>query len=189
VRLPPPLIELISKRLLRVLMEREVISSDHPHQTEEMLVRLITADLRIEDDITEEARQILIEHQDKLRGQEVEYHRLLSKVKGELAQKRGYVLGTASEGEKLPREKIHDLARQIRDAFLTDDDIEYYVPSEEKLRLAVFSALEREMRQDALRAEKARQKIRSMRRRIPEGTEEFQALFQQFYRELVDKGT
>jgi hypothetical protein len=92
MRLPPSLIELLARRLVMNLIERGVIASDHPEKTIDKVIHLITDDLRIEDEITEEARQILLDHQDELKGQDLEYHRLIQKVKIELAAKRGYVL-------------------------------------------------------------------------------------------------
>ncbi len=92
MRLPPPLIELVARRMVMGLVDKGVISSDHPEKTIDKVARLITADLKIEDEITEEARQILLDHQDELKGQNMEYHRLFSKVKSELAAKRGYVI-------------------------------------------------------------------------------------------------
>lgn len=92
MKLPPTLIALVSRRLVLGLIERGVIASDHPEKTIDRVAHLITSDLKIEDEITEEARQILLDHQDELKGQEIEYHCLLLKVKSELAHKRGYVL-------------------------------------------------------------------------------------------------
>ena len=92
MRLPPPLIELVARRLVMGLVDKGVIASDHPEKTVDKVARLITSDLKIEDEITEEARQILLDHQDELKGHDMEYHRLFSKVKSELAAKRGYVI-------------------------------------------------------------------------------------------------
>jgi hypothetical protein len=92
MRLPPPLIDLIARRSVLKLIERGVISSAHPARTIERVSRLIAADLAVEDEITEEARRLLEQHQGALKGEDVEYHRVLLKVKSELAAKRGYVL-------------------------------------------------------------------------------------------------
>ena len=88
---------------------------------------------------------------------------------------------------KLSREKIQSLATQILDLLLGDDDVEYFV-KEDELRLAILRALEHEVAADEVREAKAREKVRSIKRRIPEDSPEWHALFQQFYRELVDKG-
>lgn len=92
MRLPPPLIELLARRTVQALIAKGVISSDHPARTAEKVAKLIAADLAVEDQITEEARLLLTEHQGAIQGQEMEYHRLLLRVKAELAAKRGYVL-------------------------------------------------------------------------------------------------
>ncbi len=88
---------------------------------------------------------------------------------------------------KLSAEKMNFLAGKLVDLFLNDDDIEYYV-SEIDLRRAVVRALSDEMKRDEAREEKARQKVRNIRRGIPENSAEFETLSQQFYREFLDKG-
>ncbi len=184
MRLPPPLIDLVARGVVRQLIARRVVSSDHPRATEEKVARLIAEDLKVEDALNEEARLVLDEHREALRGGEVEYHRLFTRVKSELAAQRGYVLG-AGPG-KLPREKVNSLGGAVAVLLLEDPDVEYFVP-EPQLRLAVLRALEDEMRRDLLREEKAHQKVRSIRRNIPEESAEFHALFQQFYRDLLDR--
>jgi hypothetical protein len=69
---------------------------------------------------------------------------------------------------------------------LEDDDVEYFV-KDEAFRNAVVRALEREVARDAQREEQARQKVRNIKRRIPEESAEFQTLYLQFYRELLDR--
>jgi hypothetical protein len=88
---------------------------------------------------------------------------------------------------KLSREKIQSLAGQIHRLLLNDDDVEYYV-KEDELRLAVLKALDHEIAQDDAREARARQKVRSIKRNIPEDSPEFHALYMQFYKELLDKG-
>lgn len=185
MRLPPPLIDLIARRLVGSLLERGVMASDHPERTIEKVVHLITADLRVEDEITEEARQVLLGYQDQIKGKDLEYHSLMAKAKGQIAQRRGYVI--SSGPGKLSREKQHELARKVYDLFMHDEDVEYFVPDLD-FRTAVLKGFEHELGRDAQREEKAREKVRRIRRNIPEESSEFHALFQQFYKELLDKG-
>jgi hypothetical protein len=184
MRLPPPLIELISRRALQSLAARGIITSDHPERTAERVARLISADLSMEDAITEEARLLLAEHQEQIRGMDLEYHQLLARAKGQIAQRRGYLLSTGPG--KLSREKLHDLAGKIFDLLLEDTDVEYFVKDQE-LRNQLLRALETELAKDTAREARARQKVLNIKRRIPEDSPEFHALFQQFYRELLDK--
>ncbi len=185
MRLPPPLVELIARRMVQALQEKGILSSDHPERTIEKVVHLLTADLKVEDEITEEARQVLLRHQDELKGKDLEYHALIAKAKAQIAARRGYTLSTGPG--RLSREKQHDLAHRIFALFLDDPDVEYFVKDDD-FRVAVLKALELELARDAAREQKARQKVLSIKRRIPEESPEFHALFQQFYRELLDKG-
>ncbi len=185
MRLPPPLIDLMARGLLRQLQERRVIVCDRPRDAEEKVVRLITENLRMDDELAEEARLVLAGHQQEMAESDMEYHLLITRVKAQLAAKRGYIAGTGPG--KLPRDKARDLAAKITGLFLKDPEVEYFV-KEQELRAAVLRGIEDEMRRDATREEKARQKVRSIKRNIPEDSGEFHALFQQFYRELLDRG-
>lgn len=185
MRLPPPLIELVARRLVLGLIQQGVLSSDRPERTIEGVAHLIAADLKVEDEVTEEARRILLEHQGELKGKDLEYHALIAKAKGQIAARRGYVLSTGPG--KLSREKLQDLTTQVLGLFLKDPDIEYFVKDQD-FRNAILRALDHEMAHDAAREERAREKVRRIRRNIPEESGECHALFQQFYRELLDKG-
>lgn len=88
---------------------------------------------------------------------------------------------------KLSREKIQSLAGQIHRLLLEDGEVEYFVGDDE-LRLAVLRALEHELAKDEEREARARHKVRTIRRNIPEDSPEFHALYMQFYKELLDKG-
>ncbi|MGC8762264.1 MAG: DUF507 family protein [Acidobacteriota bacterium] len=184
MRLPKPLIDILARRMVQGLMEAGTLTSEHPERTREKVARLLQADLEVEDALTEEARLLLLEHHAAVRDSDAEMHRLLAKVKGELAAKRGYLLSTGPE--RLSRAKVLDLVRQMVALFLADPDVEYFVP-EERLRDAVQRAFERELSRDELRRRQARDKVLKIRRGIPEGSPEFEALFQQFYRELLEK--
>ncbi len=184
MRLPPPLIETISHGLLRSLVEGGVITTDHLPKTRERVARVITSDLSVEDDIAEEARLLLLDHQAEINNADIQYHLLMAKAKGQIASKRGYLLSRGPD--KLSLEKQHDLARLIVELFLRDDDVEYYVEDSE-LHIAVRRALERELLKDARREERARDKVRNIKRRIPEESQEFHTLFRQFYKELLDR--
>jgi len=184
MRLPQPLVEILGRRIVRALLDGGVIASEHPDRTAEKVARLIARDLQVEDALTEEVRTLLAEHHQAVLQGNVEMHRLHAKMKGELAQRRGYVL--SSGPGRLSREKILDLTLQIRALLLGDPDVEYFVKDED-LRSHIQRAFEREMARDAERERKARDKVLGIKRRIPEGSPEYQALYQQFYREILER--
>jgi len=184
MRLPPPLIGILARRLVQGLIAKGTIASDHPEKTVDKVTRLITADLAIEDELTEKARLILLDRQDQIKGQDLEYHALLAKAKSQLASQRGYTLSTGPD--RLSREKVQDFTGQIFTLLLEDRDVEYFVKDPD-LRLAVLRGLEHELARDEARSEKARQKVRNIKRHIPEESPEFHALFMQFYKELLER--
>jgi hypothetical protein len=184
MRLPPHLIGILARRLVHGLITKGTIASDHPERTVDKVTRLLTADLGVEDEITEQARLLLLDRQEEIKGQDIEYHALMAKAKSQLASQRGYVL--SSGPGRLSREKLQNFTGQILGLLLQDDDVEYFV-KEPDLRLAILRGLEHEMARDEARSERARQKVRNIKRNIPEESAEFHTLFMQFYRELLDK--
>lgn len=184
MRLPPPLIESMARGMMRQLEERNVIASDNPRRTIERIEHLIAADLKREDEITEEARILLMDYQDQIRDADMEYHTLLSKAKAQIAKKKGYILSHGEE--KLSKEKQYDLSRQMVALFMSDDDVEYFV-EESELHPEVARAIEREMHRDSAREEKARRKVMSIKRGIQPGSGEFETLARQFYNEFLDR--
>jgi len=83
---------------------------------------------------------------------------------------------------KLTREKINHLSKQILNALLEDDRIEYFI-EENDLRLQVVKVLTDELSiEDEIEAA-VRKTISSYGRDIREGTEEWDIVYQRHYEE------
>ncbi len=83
---------------------------------------------------------------------------------------------------KLTREKINHLSKQILNALLEDDRIEYFI-EENDLRLQVVKVLTDELSiEDEIEAS-VRKTISSYGRDIREGTEEWDIVYQRHYEE------
>lgn len=74
---------LIGRRLLEVKDERRVKTA---------LVKVITDDFAVEDQIDTEARRILQDHARDIREKGLDYRQLFTKTKEKLARDRGFVL-------------------------------------------------------------------------------------------------
>lgn len=87
---------------------------------------------------------------------------------------------------KLSREKINLLSSQIVDDMVGQDEITFKYPRNE-IRLQVVEILRAEMLKEEQIEEAARQRITSMARDIPEGSEEWNVLYDKAYREESEK--
>lgn len=87
---------------------------------------------------------------------------------------------------KLSRERINLLSSQIIDDMVGQDEIIFKYPRNE-VRLQVVEILRAEMIKEEQIEEAARQRITSQARDIPEGSEEWNVLYDKAYREESEK--
>jgi hypothetical protein len=83
---------------------------------------------------------------------------------------------------KLTREKINHLSKQILNALLEDDRIEYFI-EENDLRLQIVKTLTDELNLEDEMDTAVRKTISSYGRDIREGTEEWDIVYQRHYEE------
>jgi hypothetical protein len=87
---------------------------------------------------------------------------------------------------KLSREKINLLSSLIIDDMAEQAEIDFKYPRNE-IRLQVVEILRAEMLREEQIEEAARQKITSIARDIPEGSEEWNVLYDKAYRDESEK--
>ena len=77
---------------LKKLTEAEMIEAKTPEVVVQKLRHAMLEELTVEDRISEEARQILIQYQDQMRNSGITYQDMFKKVKAQLARDRKLVL-------------------------------------------------------------------------------------------------
>lgn len=77
---------------LKKLVESEMIEVKSPEAVAPLLRHAMLDELAVEDKINDEARQILIQHQDQMRNSGISYQEMFKKVKAQLARDRKLVL-------------------------------------------------------------------------------------------------
>lgn len=87
---------------------------------------------------------------------------------------------------KLSREKINLLSNEIVEDMAGEADIVFNYPRNE-IRLQVVEILRTEMLREEQIEDAARQRITSIARDIPEGSEEWNVLYDKAYREESEK--
>ncbi len=87
---------------------------------------------------------------------------------------------------KLSREKINLLSNEIVEDMAGQAEIDFKYPRNE-VRLQVVETLRAEMSREEQIEESARRRVDSMARDIPEGSEEWNVLYDKAYREESEK--
>ena len=87
---------------------------------------------------------------------------------------------------RLSREKVNFLSRQILNLLESSDQVEF-LDDPNEIRLIIVKAIEEEMKlYDAL-DKKAQEKIQSQKKSIEEGSREWEILYRKYYNEELAK--
>jgi hypothetical protein len=77
---------------LKKLVEAEMVEVKKPEAVVPRLRQAMLEEITVEDRINDEARQILIQHQDQMRNSGISYQEMFKKVKAQLARDKKLVL-------------------------------------------------------------------------------------------------
>jgi len=92
MRLNKKLIEIISFNIINQLKEKEFIDVKNIEEATELVEKIITEELSIEDKLDEEVRKILSEHMNLLQKEDIDYHEAFKRIKAKLAKDRNIIL-------------------------------------------------------------------------------------------------
>jgi hypothetical protein len=92
MRLSSDQIEIIANRIVRGLAKRDYFDVDDADEIEAMLHEVITEELRVEDKLNDEVRELMREHMARIRRADVEYHEMFKVIKARLAKERDIIL-------------------------------------------------------------------------------------------------
>lgn len=178
--------------LSRQLVERlspAALETSNPAVAAGMIAQTIEEDLSIEDRLNDEVRDLLDQYSDYMRRENVSYQEMFRKIKNQLLAQRKVIRAAGRDtGDpmKLSRDKVNDLAHKIVSAVRKSRDFRVRKDPNE-LRLALVremtELLQLEHRIDAA----AREKIRTQKREIAEGGEEYDVLHRRYYAEELKK--
>jgi len=182
------LIAYMSRQLVKKLTP-QIIETSHPEAVIELISNTIIDELAVEDRLNDEVRELLADYSDYMRREGVSYQDMFRKIKNTLISQRKVIRASGRDtGDqmKLSRDKVTDMShklvavlRKARELRIKKD------PNEVRLEIV------RNMTDLLLAEEKvdraARQKIRSQKREIPEGTEEWDLLHRRYYSEELKK--
>lgn len=178
----------ISKQVTARLTPRW-IETTNPQSAAEYISQVIENDLAIEDKLNDEVRDMLSEYSDYMRREGVSYQDMFRKIKNTLITQRKVVRASGRDtGDpmKLSRDKINDLSHKIVAALRKSRDFRLKRdPNDVRLEMVkvVTELLQTEEKVDRA----ARAKIRTMKKEIGEGTEEWDLLHKRYYAEELKK--
>jgi hypothetical protein len=163
--------------------------TSNPVTGAEIIGQVIEEDLSVEDRLNDEVRDLLDDYSDYMRRENVSYHEMFRRIKNQLISQRKVVRASGRDtGDpmKLSRDKVNDLAHKIVSALRKSRDFRVRKdPNELRLALVreITDILQIEDRVDRA----AHEKIRTQKRDIAEGGEEYDLLHKRYYAEELKK--
>jgi len=178
----------VSRQIVTRLSPQWIETTDHAVAAS-FIANVVEEDLAIEDRLNDEVRDMLSEYSDYMRREGVSYQEMFRRIKNTLITKRKVIRAAGrdtGDAMKLSRDKINDICHKIVAAIRKSRDFRMKRdPNDVRLELVkIFT--------DLLQAEEkvdraARTKIRTQKREIAEGSEEWELLHKRYYAEELKK--
>ncbi len=85
-------IQILSRRIIGQLLEKELIETDDEDSAVESLISEIIEDLSVEDRLNEEVRDLMEQHSSDVDKSGLEFHRMFKLLKARLIRERDVIL-------------------------------------------------------------------------------------------------
>jgi len=186
--LPRDFVTYLSRQIVRRLSPG-TIETVAPERVVELVNNLIADELDAEDRLNDEVRDKLEDYSDYMRREGISYQDMFRKAKNAMVQQRKIVRASGRDtGDqmKLSRDKITDISHKLITAMRKSRDLRMKKdPNDARLEIVkVFTEI-LQLEEKSDRA--ARDKVRSMKRDIPEGSEEWDILQKRYYAEELKR--
>ncbi len=182
------IVDYISRQTIRKLSPLWIETTD-VQVAGEFMSGIIEEDLAIEDQLNDEVREMLSQYSEYMRKEGVSYQDMFRRIKNTLITQRKVIRAAgrdAGDQMKLSRDKINDLSHKIVAALRKSRDFRLKRdPNDVRLEMVkiITELLQTEEKVDKA----ARTKIRTQKREISEGTEEWELLHKRYYAEELKK--
>jgi len=186
--LPKEFVAYISRQLVERLTP-QIIEISNAQAAAETIGNVILEELMVEDRLNEEVREILSQYADYMRREGVSYQEMFRRIKNTLVAQRKVVRAAGrdtGDAMNLSRDKINDISHKVVSTLRKSREFRVKKDANE-VRLEIVKFIT-----DLLLAEDkvdraARNKIRTQKREIAEGTEEWGLLHRRYYAEELRK--
>ena len=186
--LPKEFIDYLARQIVKRLTPH-AIEAGHPQTAVQAIGELITEELVVEDRLNDEVREILSQYTDYMRREGVSYQEMFRRIKNTIITQRKVVRASGrdtGDSMKLSRDKITDISHKLVTMMRKSRDFRLKKDMND-VRLEVVKAITEILQTEDKVDRAARTKIRSQKKEIPEGTEEWSLLHRRYYAEELRK--
>ncbi len=182
------LVAYLSRRIVTGLSP-QYLETHHPEAAAEVIAGVIEEELQVEDRLNEEVRDMLSEYSEYMRQEGVSYQDMFRRIKNTLMSQRKVIRAAGrdtGDAMKLSRDKINDISHKVVTALRKGREFRLKKDPNE-MRLEIVRIMTDLLLTEEKVDRAARTKIRTQKRDIPEGTEEWDLLHRRYYAEEMKK--
>lgn len=178
--------------LSRQLVQRltpQIIETTDPVAAVELIHKIISDELNAEDDLNDEVREILSQYSEYMRREGVSYQDMFRRIKKTLVAQRKIVPAAGRDtGDqmKLSRDKLTDISHKMLAAIRKGRQFRLKRDQNE-VRLQILINMTELLQIEEKVDRASRAKIRTQKKEIPEGSEEWDLLQRRYYAEELKK--
>jgi hypothetical protein len=178
----------LSRQLVR-RMTPQIIETSSTESAAEMMGHLIEEELQVEDRLNDEVRELLSQYSEYMRREGVSYQEMFRRIKNTLISQRKVIRAAGrdtGDNMKLSRDKINDISHKMVAAIRKSREFRLKKDPND-VRLEIVHSMTELLGVEEKVDRAARTKIRSQKKEIPEGTEEWDLLHRRYYAEELKK--
>jgi hypothetical protein len=182
-------VQYISKQLVSRLSP-SAIETPAPDLIVERVAEVISNELSAEDRLNDEVRDLLSQYSEYMRREGVSYQEMFRRIKNTLIQQRKVVKASGrdtGDSMKLSRDKVTDISHKLIDMLKKSRDLRLKNKDTNAVRLEIVRVMTDQLLVEDKADRAARTKIRTQKRDIPEGGEEWDLLHRRYYSEELKK--
>lgn len=181
-------VDYVSRQIVKKLTPQWIETTD-AHVAAEFIATVMEEDLSIEDRLNDEVRDLLSQYSDYMRREGVSYQEMFRRIKNTLITQRKVIRASgrdSGDSMKLSRDKINDISHKIVAALRKSRDFRLKRDSND-VRLELVKVMTEILQTEEKVDRAARTKIRTQKKDIAEGTEEWDLLHRRYYAEELKK--
>lgn len=170
-------------RQLAAKLGASTIEIINPASIAELIHTLVNDELAVEDKLNDEVRDILDQYSVYMSNNAISYSEMFRKIKNQLVAQRKIVRASGREtGDqmKLSRDKINEISHKLVQALRKSRDCRFRKDAND-VRLEIVRLFADILQQEEKADKAARTKIRSMKKEMAEGTEEWSIEHRKLY--------
>jgi hypothetical protein len=179
----------LSRQLVKRLMPG-VIETPNPDLVAQKISDVITEELAVEDRLNDEVRDLLSQYSEYMRREGVSYQEMFRRIKNTLISQRKVIRASGrdtGDAMKLSRDKVTDMSHRIVEMLRKSHDLRLKQKDPNNVRLELLRHMTELLMAEDKVDRVAREKIKSQKREVPEGSEEWDLLHRRYYSEELKK--